>query len=197
MFSFLRRYLLSILIGIAVGLIGAIPLADATTFERGSTPFTNESPLVWFNGILLFLLTVTFLTRLTPLVAFLFAAVGRCEPRPKPPVAIGMMACGTLCVLSALYLSWASRYSPAFEALQTMQGTMKEALAKGITYNFTLPDQIFKMQPSLIPMLLTALVFSMGAGLIALGVWASIAPPAPGSPTAIKVPIPAADAASL
>lgn len=203
MVNFLRRAFLNVSVASVVALLGAVPLASATGFDRGSDlgrP-ASERPLVWMCGFIVFCLTLAVMGPAARMIASLKATLERAETKPSPSAAIGMMACGTLCVLTSIYIAWmsssASPLAGLKQSLKGMQDELRSANVPGISLNMNVPDVAAFQEGSTGTgsMILASLAFFVGLGLIALGVWATL-PPSRQQPP-IKEPIPAADAASL
>lgn len=193
-----RRLFLGITLAVVVALLGAIPLAGASGFDRVGSYHHNpsNSSLVWFCGFILFFFTLAVLGPIANALSALVERLARTEARPTQTAAVAMIACGTLCVLSSLYLAWMSSSSgPINQVRGQMQDIMRSVNANGVSVNLSLPGGAMDEGSGSGAMILTVLVFTLGVGLISLGVWATL-PASPYSPP-IKTPIPAADATSL
>jgi hypothetical protein len=203
MASLLRRWFLNLIVAVIVALLGAIPLSNASGFApQGPTAFhfndhPGNSPLVWTCGAILFFLTLAVMGPITRAIGTLVARLGQTEARPTPGAAKTMIGCGTLCVVSSLYLAWmSSTSSPINQIKGQLQEMMNSVNANGVKLNLSLPGEAFDGSSGSGAMILTVFVFALGLGLIALGVWATL-PASLQSRAPIKTPIPAADATSL
>ncbi len=191
--SFFSRFFLTLSVAVVVGLVGAIPLTNATGISRVLPNGTSDGPLIFSCGVILFLLTLALIGPLRRSLSALASRLAQTDARPTPLAAATMIGSGTLCVLSSLYLAWASASNPANQIRDQMQGMMKSVKTNGGSISVNLPPEALVGSGSGSgAMILTVAVFVLGTGLIALGVWASLPAAIP-----VKVPIPASDATSL
>ncbi len=188
-------------VGVAVGFLGAIPMASAAGFYHGQMPNGSVDPTVVASGIILFFLAVALIGPVLRAGSSLLSALGRSETRPGPAVALGLIAGGTLCVVASLVFAWSSYRSDVAatgQAMTQMMGRMKEMGITNFNFNFPTPDA----GSSAGPMILTILAFLLGSSLIGLGVWSSmgsrpVSADAYPNNRALKVPIAAADESRL
>ena len=100
---------------------------------------------------------------ITRAIAALVARLSQTESRPTPTAAVAMIGCGTLCVISSLYLAWmSSSSSPINQVKNQMQDMMKSVNATGMNVNFTMPGDALGGGSGFGPMVLTILVFALG-----------------------------------
>ncbi len=190
MFRFLQKAFLSLALGAAVGFLGAKPMTSAAGYPT-QMRFNDESPSPQMVtcGTILFFLTIAVIGPVQRGVGGLIAALNRSKTKPAPPIAMAMIVCGTLCSLGSLLLAWTAR-SPGLEMLDAL----KRSAQNGMNINFNLPAESFQ-GGSVGPMVMTALVFTLGASLIGVGIWASLDASPSSLPTAngplVKEPIPA------
>ena len=183
-----------------VGMLGAVPLANASGFQRSPTwQEPGQSPVVWICGFIVFVVALATLGPACRFIASTVAALGRMESKPSTAAAIGMMACGTTCLLTALSIAWMSSSSGPLaglnQSLQGMQEQLHTLSGSGVTLNLGIPQIAAGANTGAGSRILSTVTSIVGLALIGLGVWATL-PPVRGLPP-VKRPIPAADAASL
>ncbi len=134
----------------------------------------NPNPSMFLRvlcGFVLFVLSWMVLRFLFQLGTQVVWRLGQIRERPGLPIAITLLACGTLCVLGALLLVW-----PGVTGGPNMSPTMNMPGAEMIP-RFDM-SMAMRTSGSLLrpPAVCAALV--IGVALSALGVWSSLAPPA-------------------
>ncbi|MDB5353103.1 MAG: hypothetical protein JWN86_4350 [Planctomycetota bacterium] len=205
MVPFLRQAFLSSAVASAVAFLGAIPLASAAGFYEGDDMrHGNGGVVVFSSGALLFFLTLALIGPLTRVGASVASSLARSETRPAPAIALGLIACGTLCVICSLWFAWSSR-DPMAPTVKQMEQSMANLKTQGFNnVNFTLPGPS-NAAGSPGPMILDVLAFFLGTSLIGLGVWASFSSATSGAAGmdhystnhVFKAPIPGTDEARL
>lgn len=202
MIEFLKRSSLNLSVALAASFLGAIPLAtEAGYYVPDNSGSNRGSEYIVLAAAILFFLTLSAMIPLTRLGSTFLDSLGRAESRPVPAVALGLILCGTLCVISSVWLAWSARVSSAPEAMaRAMQ--MHANGGNGMSINFSGPAGGL-VTSSFAPMILTILAFLLGSSLIGLGVWSSLDPAHSGFGSGLfngrptKTPIPAADEARL
>lgn len=201
MIDFLKRSSLNLSVAVAAAFLGAIPLAsEAGYYVPDQYNNGRGSEYIVLAAGILFFLTLSAMIPLTRLGSALLDSLGRAETRPVPAVALGLILCGTLCVISSVWLAWSARVSAPEAMARAMQ--MHANGGNGMSINFSGPAGGL-VTSSFAPMILTILAFLLGSSLIGLGVWSSLDPANPGfgsgfsNGRSLKTPIPAADEARL
>ena len=202
MLKSLKELLARVAVGVAVGFLGAMPMASAAGFYHGDMSSGSEGSFVVTSGIILFCLTLALMGPIVRGGSSLLGALARSETRPSPAMALGLIAAGAVCVVASLGFAWsgyASNVRSAAEGMTRLMLTAKEAGINNFNFNLPSPDR----SSAVGPMILTVLAFLLGSSLIGLGVWSSLGMPAVGSAFpygnhhAPKEPIPAVDEARL
>ena len=149
---------LSAALALALGFLGANAFADAAGFPRPRENYHDEGyvALRVLCGVVVFVVSwVVFAFAFRELVA-LTNAMARATVRPSPAIALASMVCGTACVIAAL--------------LVQLYGQRNPVLSVG-------PGPQVAVGTPLMAHLVTVMAFLLGAGLIAVGIWSSMARP--------------------
>ena len=148
---------------VAVGFLGAYPLASASGLMRVEVS-REPSLIITISGIILFFVTVSLIGPTIRLIQSIVGTLKGIEERPKTSVSVTMLFLGTLCAISAMIIQ------------------LNTSRSEGVAMNFNAPG--FNMAPqmalqssgSFAPGLLTILTFLLGVALIGLGIWGSLKP---------------------
>jgi len=168
-------------LALAIGIVGANAFADAAGFHDAALDHKGEPTpgmlLRVLCGFVLFLLSWMLLRFLFQLGTQIVWRLGQVRERPGLPIAITLLACGTLCVLGALLVVWYGNtggvnMSPAVNLPRNMPGAdMLPRL-----------DVSLQTTGSLLRPLAVSAALLIGVVLLALGVWSSLVPAAATSP---------------
>jgi len=162
-------------LALAIAILGAKAFSDAAGFREG--PQIPEGFVRIPCGVVLFLLSWMLLRFLFRLGTQIVWRLGQVRERPGLPIAITLLACGTLCVLGALLVVWYGNtggvnMSPAVKLPRNMPGAdMLPRL-----------DVSLQTTGSLLRPLAVSAALLIGVVLLALGVWSSLVPAAATSP---------------
>ncbi len=155
-------------LALAIAILGANAFADAAGFY--DHPW-DKDPTRLLCGIVLFFLSWMLLRFLFQLGTQIVWRLGQIRERPGLPIAITLLACGTLCVLGALLLAWhgetgSLNMSPAMNLPGNMPGG-------NMIPHF---DVSMRTSGSLLRPLAVCATLAIGVALLALGVWSSLTP---------------------
>jgi hypothetical protein len=167
-------------LALAIAILGAKAFSDAAGFHETSSSMggypqpADVLPRIPC-GFVLFLLSWTLLRFLFRLGTQIVWRLGQVRERPGLPIAITLLACGTLCVLGALLLVWQGNtggvnMSPAVNFPGNVPGVNVNMLPR--------LDLSMQTSGSLIRPLAVCAALVIGVALLALGVWSSLAPAA-------------------
>jgi hypothetical protein len=162
----LRYGWLVLAISLVIGIVGANALTGAAGFHN------EREPMQFVCGLVLFFLTWMGLRFLFQLGTQIVLRLGQVRERPGLPITITLLGCGTLCVLGALLVVWHSdtgglNVSPAMNLPGNMPGADM----------FSNLDLSMRTTGSLSRPMAVCAALVIGVALLALGVWASLAPP--------------------
>jgi hypothetical protein len=171
-----RDMFAKIAVSVAVGFLGAYPLASSSGL-LGAAYFHDDSSqnsLIMSSGIILFFLTLTLIGPTLRLARQILDTLGRVEERPRPPVALMMLFLGTFCAISAMIIQLNAENRPPSSISMNIPG-FNAGNNPGLN-----PSPGMAIQPSgtLGLGILTILTFLFGTALIGLGIWASLKPSA-------------------
>lgn len=157
-------------LAVAIGILGANAFANSAGFLQ---PNHEREPLVFLCGFVLFFLSLMLLRFLFQLGTQIVCRLGQIRERPRLPIAITLLACGTLCVLGSLLLVWhgdtgSLNMSPAMNLPGNMPGV--EMVPRF--------DMSMHISGSLTRPLVVCAALVIGVVLLALGVWSSLVPAA-------------------
>jgi hypothetical protein len=181
----LRSGGLVLALALAFGVVGANAFADAAGFTAWDTDHPAGQFLRVLCGFVLFLLSWMLLRFLFQLGTQIVWRLGQVRERPGLPIAITLLACGTLCVLGALLVAWQGNTgSVNMSPTMNLPGNMPGQLGNmpGLPGNMPganmVPRVDLSMQTtgSLIRPMAVCAAFVIGVALLALGVWSSLAP---------------------
>ena len=161
--------LLAAALAVAVGFLGANAFADAAGFPapEDSNRDAGYVALRVLCGVVVFAVAFVVLAFVFREVRALAHSLARSPVRPAPPVALACVICGTACVLVALAVQVYAMRNPTVVA-----GPGFRAL----------------VQTPIMVHLVTLMAFVLGAGLIGVGVWSSMAPRVTTPPTPPSAP---------
>lgn len=173
-----------IAVSVAVGFLGAYPLASATGLlgnDRIMDQYQEKSFIV-SGGIILFFLTLALIGPTLRLVRQILDTLSRVEERPRSPFAGVMLLLGTTCVISAVLFQYNAATRPPATVSMNIPGFNG---GNNVGFN-TNPGMVIQSSGSFGLGILTILTFLLGASMIGLGTWASIKPSAPSAGALIK-----------
>ena len=160
-------------LALAIAILGAKAFFDAAGFGGLLGTGGPIGPPIILCGCVVFLLSWMLLRFLFRLGTQIVCRLGQVRERPGLPIAITLLACGTLCVLGALLVVWYGNtggvnMSPAVNWPRNMPGAdMLPRL-----------DMSMQTSGSLLRPLAVCAALLIGVALLALGVWSSLPPAA-------------------
>jgi hypothetical protein len=187
----LRSGGLGLALALAFGVVGANAFADAAGFTAWDTDHPAGQFLRVLCGFVLFLLSWMLLRFLFQLGTQIVWRLGQVRERPGLPIAITLLACGTLCVLGALLVAWQGNTgSVNMSPTMTLPDNMPRPPFMPSEVNLVpRVDLSVQSTGSLTRPLAVCAAFVTGVALLALGVWSSLAPaPAPATGALKSVP---------
>ena len=165
----LRYTGLSLTLAVAIGIVGSHSLAAAAGFSMHQ----DREQLQFLCGLVLFFLALYLLRFLFQLGGQIVARLARVRERPKPEIAMIVLASGMLCVLGALAVVWHA----GIDGVSTPNAMELSQNNPGANM---MPPIGLSVQAtgSLLRPLAVAATLLIGSVLLALGFWSSL-PPAP------------------
>jgi hypothetical protein len=152
-----------IAVSVAIGFLGAYPLATASGLF-GTVRESNRDSLIVASGIILGFLTLCLIGPMLRLIRQVLETLKQVEERPKPMVALTMLGLGSLLAITAM-------------VIQVNAGSRASTgLSMNINGFTQSPQMQVETSGSLALGILTIATFLLGASLIALGIWASLKP---------------------
>ena len=115
------------------------------------------------SAAVLFFLTIAVMGPLMRLGSSTMTALARSETRPAPPIALGLIVCGTLCVISSLWFAWSAHASSGPQGLANAMQQMRSQLPNGASIQFDIPNFARGTSTAGGPMILTAMPSSSAA----------------------------------
>jgi hypothetical protein len=164
-------------VSVAIAFLGAYPFSELSGIAGGMRDSESRAALAMTSGMILFFLTLSLSGPVVRLVQKSLEALKQAETRPGPRVALTMLCLGTLCVIAALFVQYSAGRSSTGVSMNVVD----------FTHN---PQLVMHSSGSSFLGLLTLLTFLLGAGLIALGTWASFKPPAQATNPPVKADVP-------
>ncbi len=172
------RFLIMIL-GIVVGMLGANSFADAVGLPdpRFLPSYNNEGPIVGrvVCGFVVMLLAIGSLIFLARIIRHAIADLAQVTAKPRPPMPLTLVGCGTLCLLGALIFEW---YLASYVAPANAAATLVNKMIQGDP-GASAATLSIHAQSSPVAQVVAIFTFLAGIAMIAIGIWSSLnAPPA-------------------